>query len=481
MPDYEAIIGLEVHAQLLTNTKIFCGCANKFGASPNNNTCPVCLGLPGALPVMNRTALEYGIKMGIATGCNVSGRSVFARKNYFYPDLPKGYQISQYDQPICHNGWLDIEFEGKTRRIGINRIHLEEDAGKSVHDEQYVAVNTSLIDLNRCGTPLIEIVSEPDIRHPGEAVAYLKLLRQILQFLNICDGNMEEGSMRCDANISIRKTGTDQLGTKTELKNMNSFRNVERALHFEINRQKEILDQGGVIGQATLLWDADLNEARIMRTKEEAHDYRYFPEPDLVPFEVSDEQIAIWRSEIPELPQQRKKRFQEIYRIPEYDAEILTATKELADYFEAVNRELNEPKLVSNWVMGEILRWINDQNSNIREFPIEPARMAEMLRMLSEGEISNNGARKIFQTMLKSRKQAASLVDELKLRQVSDTGLIEDIVAQVINDNPAEVEAYQSGKEKLIGFFMGQVMRASKGQANPQIITNILKAKLKKQ
>jgi len=478
MSDFEAIIGLEVHAQLLTETKIFCNCRNIFGSAPNLNTCPVCLGLPGALPVLNRRALEYGIKMGLATNCDIATRSIFARKNYFYPDLPKGYQISQYDQPICSNGWLIIEFEGYQRKIGINRIHLEEDAGKSVHDEQYVAADTSLIDLNRCGTPLIEIVSEPDIRHPGEAVAYLKLLRQILQYLNICDGNMEEGSLRCDANISLRKTGTNTLGTKTELKNMNSFRNVERAIIFEINRQQNILLDGGNVEQATLLWDADLNEARIMRTKEEAHDYRYFPEPDLVPFEVSDVHIADLKASLPELPQNRKSRFQEQYQLPEYDADILTATRELADYFEEVVQELNQPKLVSNWIMGEILRWINENNSDITRFPIQPVHMAELLNLLAQNEINSNAAKKIFQHMLKSEDTPAQLVDRLKLRQVSDEGYIEQIIEQILKDHPAEVAAYRNGKDKLIGFFVGQVMRASKGQANPQILTELLKNKL---
>ncbi len=479
MPEYEAIIGLEVHAQLLTETKIFCGCRNKFGSAPNSNTCPVCLGLPGALPVLNRRALEFGVKMGIATNCSIADRSVFARKNYFYPDLPKGYQISQYDRPICQNGWLEIEYEGNRRRVGINRIHLEEDAGKSVHDEQYVDASTSLIDLNRCGTPLIEIVSEPDIRHPGEAASYLKALRQILQFLNVWDGNMEEGSMRCDANVSIRRIGVQQLGTKTELKNMNSFRNVENALSYEIRRQEELLRAGGTVEQATLLWDADRNEARIMRTKEEAHDYRYFPEPDLVPCEVSEAEIGEWQASIPELPQQRRARFHEVYAIPAYDADILTATKDLADYYESVVRKLNEPKLASNWIMGEVLRWLNEQNREIRDFPIEPHRLAGMLDLLGTEQINSSGAKKIFQAMLEDPADPAVLMEKLHLRQVSDSGIIEEIVETIIRENPAEAEAFRGGKEKLLGFFMGQAMRASKGKANPQVITEILKQKLK--
>ena len=477
MPAYEAVIGLEVHAQLSTESKIFCGCRNKFGSSPNSSTCPVCLGLPGALPVLNSTALDYAIKMGLATNCTIAGRSIFARKNYFYPDLPKGYQISQYEYPICRNGSVELEFGGTRRLIRINRIHLEEDAGKSVHDEQYVDPHTSLIDLNRCGTPLIEIVSEPDLRHANEAVAYLKLLRQTLQYLNICDGNMEEGSLRCDANISTRPAGVKTLGTKTELKNMNSFRNVERAITFEIERQMRMLENGEEIEQATLLWDADRNEARIMRSKEEAHDYRYFPEPDLVPFDVSESYIAQMRKTIPELPRERRLRFQQL-GLPEYDAEILTTIRELADYFEAVVKIIDQPKLVSNWIMGEILRWINDNNSTIDNFPVRPDRMASLLKLLSSDEINQNAAKTIFQTMLTDQAEPAELVDRLQLRQVSDNSVIESIILQVLKDNPEEVGAYKNGKEKLIGFFMGQVMRASKGKANPQVITEILKEKL---
>jgi aspartyl-tRNA(Asn)/glutamyl-tRNA(Gln) amidotransferase subunit B len=478
MSDYEAVIGLEVHAQLSTESKIFCGCRNKFGAAPNSNTCPVCLGLPGALPVLNSTALDYGIKMGLATNCFIAHRSVFARKNYFYPDLPKGYQISQYEHPICQNGRVEIEFEGKKRTIRINRIHLEEDAGKSVHDEEYVDPHTSLIDLNRCGTPLIEIVSEPDLRHPGEAVAYLKLLRQILLYLNICDGNMEEGSLRCDANISTRPVGAKTLGTKTELKNMNSFRNVERAVMFEIERQIRMRENGEEIEQATLLWDADRNEARIMRSKEEAHDYRYFPEPDLVPFDVSESYISKLRKLIPELPRERRLRFQQQFGLPEYDADILTATKELADYFESVVKIINQPKLVSNWIMGDILRWINEHNSKIDNFPVRPDRIAELLNLLNRDAINQNAAKTIFQTMLTDPATPGELVDRLQLRQVSDDKLIENIILQVLEENPEEVSAYRNGKEKLIGFFMGQVMRASKGKANPQVITKILQEKL---
>jgi len=478
MSAYEAVIGLEVHAQLATRTKIFCGCRNKFGSSPNSNTCPVCLGLPGALPVLNSTALDSGIKMGLATNCSIARRSIFARKNYFYPDLPKGYQISQYEHPICQDGSVEIEFDGKKRTIRINRIHLEEDAGKSVHDEQYVDPHTSLIDLNRCGTPLIEIVSEPDLRHPGEAVAYLKLLRQILQYLDICDGNMEEGSLRCDANISTRPAGEKNLGTKTELKNMNSFRNVERAITFEIERQIRMRENGEEIEQATLLWDADRNEARTMRLKEEAHDYRYFPEPDLVPCIVSESYIAQLRTMIPELPQERRLRFQRKLGLPEYDAEILTATKDLADYFESVVKITDQPKLVSNWIMGEILRWINENNSNIDNFPVRPDRLAELLNLLSGSEINQNAAKTIFQTMLTDPAAPGELVDRLQLRQVSDNHLIDGIILQILRDNPEEVKAYRNGKEKLIGFFMGQVMRASKGKADPRVITEMLKEKL---
>ena len=471
---YETVIGLEVHAQLNTRTKIFCGCNNKFGAEANTQTCPVCLGLPGALPVLNKRVVEFAIKMGLTTNCTISHESVFARKNYFYPDLPKGYQISQYDKPICENGWIDIS----ERRVRINRIHLEEDAGKSVHDETYVDQNASLIDLNRCGTPLIEIVSEPDIRRPEEAAEYMKKLRQLLIYLGICDGNMEEGSLRCDANISIRLKNEQQFGTKTELKNMNSFRNVERALHAEIQRQKDIIESGGEVTQATLLWDADNSRIQVMRIKEEAHDYRYFPEPDLVPVHVTENEIADIRSDIPELSPQKMKRYVDEYQLPQYDAEIITSEPEIAAYFDSVVGYIKKPKIVSNWLMGEIMHYLNDNKITISDFPISPLKMSELLGFVINKEISGSAAKKVFEHMLESGEDAQTIIDKLSLKQVSDTSVLEEIVAKVMSDHPEQVEEFRNGKEQILGFFVGQVMKASRGQANPKVVNEILRQKL---
>ncbi len=471
---YEAIIGLEVHAQLNTNTKIFCGCDNKFGSEANTHTCPVCLGLPGALPVLNRRAVEFAVRMGLATHCTIAPHSIFARKNYFYPDLPKGYQISQFDKPVCENGYIDLS----GRRVRIHRIHLEEDAGKSVHDENYVDKHSSLIDLNRCGTPLIEIVSEPDIRQPEEAAEYMKKLRQILLYLGICDGNMEEGSLRCDANISIRLKGDTELGTKTELKNMNSFRNVERALRVEIERQIEIIETGDEVVQATLLWDADNNQIQIMRTKEEAHDYRYFPEPDLVPVHISQSEIDKYEEEIPELPAQKLTRYIEEYQLPEYDAEVITSEPEIAAYFDSVIAHVDQPKIVSNWLMGEIMRYLNEKKISITEFPVSPARLSDLIRFVVNKEISGNAAKKVFEHMLSSKDDAKTLIEKLSLTQISDTGALEKIVETVLADHPNQVAEYKSGKEQLIGFFVGQVMKASRGQANPKVVNDILREKL---
>ncbi len=475
---YEAVIGLEVHAQLLTDSKIFCGCSTRFGAEPNSQTCPVCLGMPGVLPVLNERAVEFAIRMGLATNCSIAPFSRFARKNYFYPDLPKGYQISQYELPLCSNGYVDIELEdGTEKRVGIIRIHLEEDAGKSIHDPALAGEDT-LVDLNRCGVPLIEIVSAPDLRTPQEAYAYLVRLKQLVTYLGICDGNMEEGSLRCDANVSVRPVGSDTFGVKTEVKNMNSFRNVERALTYEINRQIQVLESGGKIVQETLLWDANEGIARPMRSKEEAHDYRYFPEPDLVPLEVSSDWIESIRASLPELPRARKKRFVEQYQIPEYDAGVLTMTRELADYYEAVAANCNEYKMVSNWVMGEVLRVLNEQKIDITAFPISPERLANLLKLIINKTISNNIAKTVFEEMLQSDKDPQAIVEEKGLAQVSDRSVIEKIVDQVIADNPKQLEQYRSGKTKVFGYFVGQVMRATKGKANPAIVNEILKEKL---
>ncbi len=475
---YEAVIGLEVHAQLLTDSKIFCGCSTRFGAEPNSQTCPVCLGMPGVLPVLNERAVEFAIRMGLATNCSIASFSRFARKNYFYPDLPKGYQISQYELPLCSNGYVDIELEdGTEKRIGIIRIHLEEDAGKSIHDPALAGEDT-LVDLNRCGVPLIEIVSAPDLRTPQEAYAYLVRLKQLVTYLGICDGNMEEGSLRCDANVSVRPVGSDTFGVKTEVKNMNSFRNVERALTYEINRQIQVLESGGKIVQETLLWDANEGIARPMRSKEEAHDYRYFPEPDLVPLEVSKAWIEKIRADLPELPRARKKRFVEQYKIPVYDAGVLTMTRELADYYEAVTQVCSDFKMVSNWVMGEVLRVLNERKIDIADFPISPERLGKLLNLILNKTISNNIAKTVFEEMLQSDAEPEAIVEEKGLAQVSDRGLIEEIVDKVIQENPKQVEQYRGGKTKVFGYFVGQVMRATRGKANPAIVNEILKEKL---
>ncbi len=477
MPDtdkYETVIGLEVHAQLNTRTKIFCGCNNKFGAEANTQTCPVCLGLPGALPVLNKRVVEFAIKMGLTTNCTIAHNSVFARKNYFYPDLPKGYQISQYDKPICENGWIDLS----ERRVRIHRIHLEEDAGKSVHDEAYVDQNASLIDLNRCGTPLIEIVSEPDIRLPEEAAEYMKKIRQMLIYLDICDGNMEEGSLRCDANISIRLKNEQRYGTKTELKNMNSFRNVERALHAEIQRQKDIIDSGGEVTQATLLWDADNSRIQVMRLKEEAHDYRYFPEPDLVPVHVTENEIDKIRSEIPELAPQKMTRYVDEYQLPQYDAEIISSEPEIAEYFDSVVGHIRQPKIVSNWLMGEIMHYLNNEKITISDFPISPLKMSELLGFVINKEISGSAAKKVFEHMLKSEEDAQTIIEKLSLKQVSDTGVLEEIIIKVLSEHPEQIVEFRNGKEQILGFFVGQVMKASRGKANPKVVNEILRKKL---
>ncbi|MBD3290372.1 Asp-tRNA(Asn)/Glu-tRNA(Gln) amidotransferase subunit GatB [candidate division KSB1 bacterium] len=476
--EFEPVIGLEIHAQLTTKSKIFCRCSTKFGADPNSQVCPVCLGMPGVLPVINKTAVEYAIKMGLATNCTIASHSVFARKNYFYPDLPKGYQISQFEEPLCLNGYLEIGLEGKSHKIGITRIHLEEDAGKSVHAEDWVEQNETLVDVNRCGVPLIEIVSEPDIRSPQQAYAYLNGLRQILQYLEICDGNMEEGSLRCDANISVRPKGATEFGVKTEMKNMNSFRGVEKALEFEIARQIDIIKSGGRVQQETLLWDERNSVAVPMRSKEEAHDYRYFPEPDLLPLAVDDQWKKSVKESMPELPVARRKRFVENYQIPDYDAGILTENRAVADYFEDVAGRVNDAKLTSNWVMGEVLRALNERKQDIREFPIRSNRLAELLKILLKKEISASVAKTVFKEMLVSEDSPEKIVEARGLTQISDSSEIADIIDQVIANNPKEVEKYRSGKTKLFGFLMGQVMKATRGTANPQLVNKILKEKL---
>ena len=476
---YEPIIGLEVHAQLLTDSKIFCRCGTVFGAPQNSQVCPVCLGMPGVLPVLNRTAIEFTVKMGLATNCHIAEHSIFARKNYFYPDLPKGYQISQYEEPLCENGWIEVELEdGALKRIGLTRIHLEEDAGKSVHAEEYVSENETLIDVNRCGTPLIEIVTEPDIRSPREAYLYLNRIRQLVRYLGICDGNMEEGSLRCDANISVRPVGEQKFGTKTELKNMNSFRNVEKALEFEINRQIQLLESGGKVVQQTLLWDAANGKIMPMRSKEQAHDYRYFPEPDLVPLRVDEKWREEIRASLPELPMARRNRFIEQLGLPKYDAEVLSDEKSIADYFDATAKLVKDAKMASNWVMGEVLRVLKEKKIEISSFSIAPPALAELLNLIADGTITNKIAKEVFEEMLAANKSAKIIVAEKGLVQVSDTSIIEKAADEVLATNPKEVERYRSGEEKVFGFLVGQLMKATRGKANPKVANAILKKKL---
>ena len=476
---YETVIGLEVHAQLLTKSKLFCPCSTKFGAEPNTQTCPVCLGMPGVLPVLNKTSVEFAIKMGLAVNCKINQKSVFARKNYFYPDLPKGYQISQYDEPLAVSGHLDIEAgEGKGKRIGITRIHMEEDAGKLLHGETPEETGSSFVDLNRTGVPLIEIVSEPDLRTPDEAVAYLKAVRDILVYLEICDGNMQEGSLRCDANVSIRPMGEVKLGTKAELKNMNSFKFLKDAIAYETCRQIEVLESGERVIQETRLFDPSKGVTRSMRSKEEAHDYRYFPEPDLLPLMVEEKEIFDIKKTLPELPQEKRERFVKDYSIPSYDAGVLTAEKAVADFYEECVKKFNEPKTVSNWVMGELLKLLNENGVSIKDSPITPEKLSEVLTLIKDGLISGKIAKEVFEEMFKTGKTASAIVKEKGLIQISDEASLVRIVEDIVANNSKEVEKYKAGNQKLMGFFVGEVMKATKGQANPGVVSKLLKERL---
>lgn len=474
--EYEAVMGLEVHAQLLTDSKIFCGCSTKFGAQPNAHACPVCLGMPGVLPVLNRKVVDFTIRAGLATGCTINERSIWARKNYFYPDLPKGYQVSMYEAPLAEYGAVYIEVNGQTKNIGITRIHMEEDAGKLVHDPSQPL---SYVDFNRTGVPLMEIVSEPDMRTPEEASAYLKTLRDILVYLEICDGNMEEGSFRCDANISLRPVGQEKLGTRTELKNMNSFRNVQKALDYEIRRQRSVLEKGGEVVQETRLWDPQGGKTSSMRGKEEAHDYRYFPDPDLLPLIVDEAWVERVRADLPELPEAKRDRFMDQYQLPAYDAGVLTATRALADYYEEVVAAGAPAKAASNLVMSELLGALHAQGKEITESPITPKNLADLVKMTEDGSISGKMAKDIFAEMFTTKKPAADIVEEKGLKQISDQGELEAVLKKVFIENPRQVEQFKAGKDKLMGFFVGQAMKATKGQANPKLV-NELAAKLLK-
>lgn len=468
---YETVIGLEVHVELHTNSKIFCGCSTAFGAPPNTHTCPICLGHPGVLPVLNRQAVEYAMKAAMALNCTIGDVSKFDRKNYFYPDSPKAYQISQYDQPIGENGWIDIEVDGKTKRIGITRLHLEEDAGKLTHVDGGYA---SLVDFNRVGTPLVEIVSEPEISTPEEAKAYLEKMRAIMQYCDVSDVKMEEGSLRCDANISLRPWGQKELGTKAELKNMNSFRGVQRGLEYEQYRQTEILDEGGVIVQETRRWDEAQAKTFSMRGKEQAHDYRYFPDPDLVSVHISEEWKEAVRATIPELPDARKARYASEYGLPEYDAAVITSSKLLADFFEDSLNYTKDAKSVSNWIMGDLLGYLNSNNLELSEVKITGQGLGEMIGLIEKGTISSKIAKTVFKEMLESGKLPAQIVEEKGLVQISDEGAIKSIVEQVVANNPQSVEDYKAGKQKAIGFLVGQVMKESKGKANPALANKLL-------
>ena len=491
---YEAVIGLEVHAQMLTDTKIFCGCSTKFGSGPNTQTCQICIGMPGVLPVLNKKVLEFAIRTGLATNCKISSYSRFARKNYFYPDLPKGYQISQYEHPICEHGYIEVVVDGDVKKIGITRIHMEEDAGKNIHE---AGGNYSFVDLNRTGVPLMEIVSEPDIRSPMEAVAYMKKLRAILRYLGVCDGNMEEGSLRCDANVSLRPWGQKEFGTRAEIKNINSFRFVEKALEYEIKRQHRILEDGGKVIQETRLWDSNKGITESMRSKEEAHDYRYFPEPDLVPIIVEQAVIDEIRSGLPELPDAQMKRFVSDYGLPEYDADFLTSEEAVATWLEEAVKLGGDPKEVCNWIKGEITKLLNTDGKSMDECPLKPYHLVYLLNLMKDSKINANAAKIILEEMYKKPEDSRGyfnlkkpememkiavsidgIIQEKGLLQISDESAIEKAVDEIISKHQNEADRFRAGEEKLLGFFVGQVMKATKGKANPQILNDLIKKKL---
>ena len=479
--NYEAVIGLECHAQLLTHSKLFCSCSTKFGEAPNMNTCPVCLGLPGALPVLNRVAVALAARAALGLNCTINMESQWARKNYFYPDLPKGYQISQYDRPLASHGFIEITVDGTKKRIGVQRIHMEEDAGKSLHEGFADSSRNTYLDFNRSGVPLIEIVTDPDIRSSAEANDYLKRLKEILEYLDVNDGNMEEGSLRCDANVSVRRVGEQKFGTRTELKNINSFRFVQKAIDYEIERQIEVIESGGRVVQETRLWNSAEERTVSMRSKEEAHDYRYFPDPDLPLLVLDREAIRQLQQFMPELPESRRRRFIDEYALSEYDAGVLATTRALADFFEETAKLSAQPKAAANWIMGDLLRFYKDSNADLKDLsgsPVKPKTLADMIMLVEKGTISGKIAKTVMEDMCKTGKTPAAIIEEKGLVQISNVDEIEKIVARVMEENPKTVEQYRQGKTGNLGFFVGQVMKATGGRANPQTVNDILKKRL---